>query len=770
MLLLSQLSPLPIYEVGHDVDTSEQATGQFGCVFPHIDHRMLDEPGTARGCPVGSADQSRRLANVFTELEARFWKKVNAMADRVLVYQRPNTTSTSKEFIPTHNDPSNLSFNSWFESGNLECAYRVHNRNYATYLPQCTKHLNQSKLAAPKACRGGLAPPTEVLLPAVVDQEYDLYCDCDTYTFVKLRDLIPPGKTSLVVRFNIRNMMKRDSLYNSGMLPTVYSEAKAAQGLAGWTHAGVEAYYYQNSDEFDHPRRRWRTKRYHYTLSFVYQFDTGVDTVYFAHCFPYTYTNLQSYLKSLLACPLRSPNVRRRTLCPTVCGNACDVLTITEYTNEPRAMFDVVVLMLRTGVVLTARVHPGETNGSFVMQGIIDFLTGSSKEAQRLRQCFVFKIIPMLNPDGVIHGNYRCSVAGVDLNRRWSKPCQDTHPTIFAAKHMIMSMRNARRVVLFCDIHGHSRKKNMFVFPDCTFNVARSKRSTGRVTVWNDIRILNSFTLETSFCGSGENQVKYHPPTSPSSRGGGSSRTEAATMSTTHYRVRDLVQSGEKFCCALANYGRLLAIEPVDEASVPPLPVDPDAAAGGPMDVMADDDGDDTCHSTPLHPRNRHRQNKDDNDDNTFELSADAILLLDEISTVVPLSAETDCNSSEGSAGSDSNPSEDNKDDDEIQADTRWQALLRHRARSRIVRRSPRLIVDKDMSPKNVLKALPRSPPRPTTVPVANPTPSEETDLTPMRPTPAATGLPVVTKDPLAAPHPRRLSLWTGVQGVCDLK
>ncbi|RHY83675.1 hypothetical protein DYB35_001431 [Aphanomyces astaci] len=622
MLLLSQLSPLPIYEVGHDVDTSEQATGQFGCVFPHIDHRMLDEPGTARGCPVGSADQSRRLANVFTELEARFWKKVNAMADRVLVYQRPNTTSTSKEFIPTHNDPSNLSFNSWFESGNLECAYRVHNRNYATYLPQCTKHLNQSKLAAPKACCGGLAPPTEVLLPAVVDQEYDLYCDCDTYTFVKLRDLIPPGKTSLVVRFNIRNMMKRDSLYNSGMLPTVYSEAKAAQGLAGWTHAGVEAYYYQNSDEFDPPRRRWRTKRYHYTLSFVYQFDAGVDTVYFAHCFPYTYTNLQSYLKSLLACPLRSPNVRRRTLCPTVCGNACDVLTITEYTNEPR---------------------------------------GSSKEAQRLRQCFVFKIIPMLNPDGVIHGNYRCSVAGVDLNRRWSKPCQDSHPTIFAAKHMIMSMRNARRVVLFCDIHGHSRKKNMFV--------------------------------------SGENQVKYHPPTSPSSRGGGSSRAKAATMSTTHYRVRDLVQSGEKFCCALANYGRLLAIEPVDEASVPPLPVDPDAAAGGPRDVMADDDGDDTSHSTPLHPRNRHHQNKDDNDDNIFELSADAILLLDEISTVIPLSAETDCNSSEGSAGSDSNPSEDNKDDDEIQADTRWQALLRHRARSRIVRRSPRPIVDKDMSP-----------------------------------------------------------------------
>jgi hypothetical protein len=28
----------------------------------------------------------------------------------------------------------------------------------------------------------------------------------------------------------------------------------------------------------------------------------------------------------------------------------------------------------------------------------------------------------MLNPDGVIHGNYRCSLAGIDLNRVWDNP------------------------------------------------------------------------------------------------------------------------------------------------------------------------------------------------------------------------------------------------------------------------------------------------------------------------------------------------------------
>jgi murein tripeptide amidase MpaA len=76
----------------------------------------------------------------------------------------------------------------------------------------------------------------------------------------------------------------------------------------------------------------------------------------------------------------------------------------------------------KKGVVISARVHPGESNASWMMKGVIDFLIGDTVEAQILRNNFVFKIIPMLNPDGVINGNYRCSLAGCDLNRRWKHP------------------------------------------------------------------------------------------------------------------------------------------------------------------------------------------------------------------------------------------------------------------------------------------------------------------------------------------------------------
>ena len=56
------------------------------------------------------------------------------------------------------------------------------------------------------------------------------------------------------------------------------------------------------------------------------------DTVYFAHCYPYTYTRLNGFLKELQSDPLRSKTFRRRTLCHSLAGNPCDLLTVTSWT------------------------------------------------------------------------------------------------------------------------------------------------------------------------------------------------------------------------------------------------------------------------------------------------------------------------------------------------------------------------------------------------------------------------------------------------------
>ena len=86
-------------------------------------------------------------------------------------------------------------------------------------------------------------------------------------------------------------------------------------------------------------------------------------------------------------------------------------------------------------IFLSARVHPGETPASFVLNGIWRMLTNENSEwGKTLREKFVFKVVPMLNPDGVYRGYFRLDTLGQNLNRYYIKPTPDQQPTIWAVK------------------------------------------------------------------------------------------------------------------------------------------------------------------------------------------------------------------------------------------------------------------------------------------------------------------------------------------------
>lgn len=90
-------------------------------------------------------------------------------------------------------------------------------------------------------------------------------------------------------------------------------------------------------------------------------------------------------------------------------------------------------------IFLTSRVHPGETPGSFVLNGFLDLVTDiKSEQGRLLRKHFVFKIIPILNPDGCARGYYRLDTAAYNLNRFYLNPSKQDHPTIWAAKKAIV--------------------------------------------------------------------------------------------------------------------------------------------------------------------------------------------------------------------------------------------------------------------------------------------------------------------------------------------
>lgn len=342
-------------------------------------------------------------------------------------------------------------------------------------------------------------------------------------------------------RFNIVNLCKPDSLFNQGLQPVVYSVKDAKLKRKGWLRCGSDIYYFQNpfsrvqksggmdtSGNIDSASSTAACNATYYTLTFTLNFANADDTYLIAHSYPYTVTDNQLHMKQLYHRSGKRIHriVRRTVLCQTLGGRDCDLLTISDFTASPAE------LKARRSVVLTSRVHPGETQSSWMMRGIIDFLLSDSDVARILRRLFVFRVIPLLNPDGVYYGNSRCALSACDLNRQWQFPSKIKHPTIFHAKQMIMKESMDRGVVFFCDIHGHSRKKNVFMygcdtkkrpnpkartfakiyaaqetaksyisFPDCSFKVSRDKETTARVVLANEAKLSWSFTLEASFSG-----------------------------------------------------------------------------------------------------------------------------------------------------------------------------------------------------------------------------------------------------------------------------
>ena len=72
--------------------------------------------------------------------------------------------------------------------------------------------------------------------------------------------------------------------------------------LAGqWHRTGTNISYYQNNFK----KETVGKSRFFYTLTFTYDFQPN-ESVFFAYCFPYSYTNLKSELDALMKDPQRS--------------------------------------------------------------------------------------------------------------------------------------------------------------------------------------------------------------------------------------------------------------------------------------------------------------------------------------------------------------------------------------------------------------------------------------------------------------------------------
>lgn len=204
------------------------------------------------------------------------------------------------------------------------------------------------------------------------------------------------------------------------------------------------------------------------------------------------------------------------------------MLTITDFshTKEEESRKKV--------VIITGRVHPGETNASWLVHGIIKFVLGKDKVANALRRRCIFKIIPMINADGVTIGNTRCSFIGRDINRLFSSSTnQKLMPEPFYLRKLVSDIQkiDKHKIMAYLDVHAHSGRKSIFMygpyFPlhcskymkirtipklisemtemfrffSCKFKIEQYKENCARIAIWRDFNITNCFTIEASSFG-----------------------------------------------------------------------------------------------------------------------------------------------------------------------------------------------------------------------------------------------------------------------------
>ena len=88
---------------------------------------------------------------------------------------------------------------------------------------------------------------------------------------------------------------KPGSLFSDGLCPAVYSVKQNEIDQTEWVRDGFNVGYSKGDIQRDGGRAN-----VYYSLSFSYFVKHGSDTLYFAHSFPYTFSDLKNYINALM--------------------------------------------------------------------------------------------------------------------------------------------------------------------------------------------------------------------------------------------------------------------------------------------------------------------------------------------------------------------------------------------------------------------------------------------------------------------------------------
>ena len=215
-------------------------------------------------------------------------------------------------------------------------------------------------------------------------------------------------------------------------------------------------------------------------LSIKFNFDLPKKRyVLFSFCFPWSYDKNESFLKHIKE-KIKNKNIYYHDEILTLSKEKRNIhlLTITSKKNiinnkkesNINGLFPDknrcnLILHDKHIIFITARVHPGETPGTLMFNGIFKLLIDNDNQMSKiLLDNFIFKLIPIINVDGVSNGYFRLNNEGYNLNRCYLGPSPKITPENYAITKLFYFYSSNYKVRYYFDLHADMNVRGVYTF------------------------------------------------------------------------------------------------------------------------------------------------------------------------------------------------------------------------------------------------------------------------------------------------------------------
>ena len=189
-------------------------------------------------------------------------------------------------------------------------------------------------------------------------------------------------------------------------------------------------------------RKNWQTIPFN-VVDNVFQFELTVtdQPLYVAGQELFTEQDYQSWMKT----PALQQRFTQKVIGESREGREIVALEATQPDNKE-------------WLLVIGRQHPPELTGAFGLLAFVEQLIADGQLQQSFFERFNVLVVPLMNPDGVVNGNWRHNMGGRDLNRDWGN---FEHPETKAVHDYLQRLTQGDQRLVFA-LDFHSTQQDIF--------------------------------------------------------------------------------------------------------------------------------------------------------------------------------------------------------------------------------------------------------------------------------------------------------------------